>query len=131
MQLFCRLFKRTLYGSARPNLATGIVAKAEGLRDDPSSFQTTARIRPGNSGGPVFDLAGRLLGVISATLLHDGHVPAELDETVPVSVAVKSDRILHLMDEPAPIQQAQAATFTPEEIYRRMLGSIVLVAAYP
>ena len=79
----------------------------------------------------MFDLNGRLLGVISATLLTEGHAPTPLDEATPVSVVVKSLRILRLMRQAVPTVSPTTETFTPEELYRHMLNSTVLVAAYP
>ena len=121
-----------VFGSAQPTVGTGIVAKANGLRDDRATFQTTARIRPGNSGGPVFDLNGRLMGVMSARLLWEhGGKEVRDDDTAPMSLAVKSGRILRLMGAAMPAAAAESATYTAEELYRRVLDSIVLVAAYP
>ena len=121
-----------MFGSARPTVVAGMVAKADGLHDDLATFQTTARIRPGNSGGPIFDLNGRLLGVMSARLLWQ-HGGKELrdDDSVPMSVGVKSDRILRLMRAAQPANATGNATFTAEELYHRLQDSIVLVAAYP
>ena len=120
-----------VYGSARPTVVTGMVAKAEGLRDDPATFQTTARIRPGNSGGPVFDLNARLLGVMSATLLTTEHADVSQDDAAAVSVGVKSGRILNLLHQAVPAAAPVGGAFTAEELYRHLQDCIVLVAAYP
>jgi len=44
-------------------LSTGIVSRMEN-----STLQISAPISPGNSGGPVYDAQGNLLGVVSSTL---------------------------------------------------------------
>lgn len=37
-----------------PKLTDGIVSSLSGIRDEPTSFQITNPIQPGNSGGPLF-----------------------------------------------------------------------------
>jgi hypothetical protein len=50
------------------NATTGIVSAAAGLRDDRRFFQMTAPVQPGNSGGPVLDQSGRVIGVVQSKL---------------------------------------------------------------
>jgi S1-C subfamily serine protease len=53
--------------SSQGNLTTGIVSALSGLNDDLSRLQMTAQIQPGNSGGPVMDRAGQIVGVVVET----------------------------------------------------------------
>jgi trypsin-like peptidase len=50
------------------NLTTGNVSALAGLRDDPKYIQVTAPVQPGNSGGPLLDGGGNVIGVITAKL---------------------------------------------------------------
>ena len=45
------------------NLTNGIVTGSSGIGGDPGRFQMNAAVQPGNSGGPVVDDHGLLLGV--------------------------------------------------------------------
>lgn len=54
--------------ASTPNLTTGSVSGLRGLRDDPDRLQMSAPIQPGNSGGPLIDRGGRLIGVVQSTL---------------------------------------------------------------
>jgi S1-C subfamily serine protease len=50
------------------NLTTGITSSMSGPNGDQRLFQISAPIQPGNSGGPVLNSSGELVGVVVATL---------------------------------------------------------------
>jgi hypothetical protein len=54
--------------ASEPNVSTGIVSATAGLRDDSRYLQVSAPVQPGNSGGPLLDHSGLLVGVIVAKL---------------------------------------------------------------
>ncbi len=60
--------------SQQGNLTAGLVTALSGIRqgvaggDDLSRIQISAQIGPGNSGGPLMDRAGNIIGVVVATL---------------------------------------------------------------
>ncbi|MFN7289185.1 MAG: trypsin-like peptidase domain-containing protein [Pirellula sp.] len=45
-------------------LTTGVVSNIERQIDDQSFIQTSAAVNPGNSGGPVFDRYGKVIGLV-------------------------------------------------------------------
>lgn len=51
-----------------PTLSTGVVSALAGPADIEELFQHTAAIQPGNSGGPVLDGSGNVVGVVVGTL---------------------------------------------------------------
>ena len=69
-------------------LTTGIVSSRTGFQGDVSIYQISAPIQPGNSGGPLFDGNGYVIGVVSAK-----HNNAEN-----VSYAIKASYLKNLME---------------------------------
>ena len=69
-------------------LTTGIISSKTGFQGDVSIYQISAPIQPGNSGGPLFDKKGNVIGVVSAK--HNG---AEN-----VGYAVKTSYLINLIE---------------------------------
>lgn len=47
-------------------LTNGIISSRTGFQGDVTSYQISAPVQPGNSGGPLFDKEGNLIGIINA-----------------------------------------------------------------
>ena len=69
-------------------VTNGIISSNSGFKNDITSYQISAPIQPGNSGGPLLDDKGNLVGIINAK-----HLEAEN-----VSYAVKFAYLLSLMN---------------------------------
>ncbi|MCU0886926.1 MAG: trypsin-like peptidase domain-containing protein [Rubritepida sp.] len=54
--------------SSDPKLTRGEINGLRGLRDDPTQFQISAEVQPGNSGGPLVDMQGHVVGVVVSKL---------------------------------------------------------------
>ena len=52
----------------QPNVTTGTVSALAGIGNDSRYLQITSPVQPGNSGGPLLDLYGHLVGIVSARL---------------------------------------------------------------
>ena len=120
----------SVLGEGSPSLTNGMVSKRTGMQDDKGTFQLTAKVNKGNSGGPVFDLSGHVVGITVGKLdtkkFQDdqGFVPED------VNFAIHVDRLPPI----ANIQLVNNAAPTPElgteELYQVMLGKVVMVATY-
>ncbi len=73
------------------NFTNGMVSSVAGMDNDSTNFQMTAAVQPGNSGGPVLDGSGNLLGVTVARMSDIAAL--EATHTVPQSVnfGIKAD----------------------------------------
>ena len=69
-------------------LTDGIISSKTGYKNDVKSYQISAPVQHGNSGGPVFDVDGKLIGVINAK--HEGAENA--------TYAIKSRYLFDLFD---------------------------------
>lgn len=69
-------------------LTTGIISSKTGFQGDVALYQISAPIQPGNSGGPLFDKKGNIIGIVSAK--HSG---AEN-----VGYAIKSMYLINLIE---------------------------------
>ena len=47
-------------------LTTGVVSSRSGFQGDVSTYQISAPVQPGNSGGPLFDSRGDIVGIVNA-----------------------------------------------------------------
>ena len=56
------------YLASTANLSVGNVSALAGLGDDSRYLQISAPVQPGNSGGPLLDASGHLIGVVTAKL---------------------------------------------------------------
>jgi serine protease Do len=61
-------FPRVDFMGKAPKLSIGVISGESGLRDDPGSIQTTVPIQPGNSGGPLLNMKGEVVGVVKSML---------------------------------------------------------------
>ena len=73
-------------------ITDGIISSKTGFKGDVATYQISAPIQPGNSGGPLFDKQGNLVGITSSGIVG-------LDN---VGYAIKSAYLYNLMDS-API----------------------------
>lgn len=77
-------------------LSDGIINSLYGIQDDPRLMQISNPIQPGNSGGPLFNSSGEIIGIVVATL--NAKYFYENADIIPqnVNFAVKSDYLLNL-----------------------------------
>ena len=55
-------------GTPIQNIQKGVISAVTGIKDNPTVFQTTVPIQPGNSGGPLFNEKGEVIGLTTSSL---------------------------------------------------------------
>jgi len=116
-----------------PKVTRGEISSLSGVADDPRSWQVSVPVQPGNSGGPLLDEYGNLIGVVQAKL---GLKAAEATGDMPqnVNYAVKSAYALALLEPylcdnaPEPNQPSQKPSF--EDMVAKAQQSVVLILVY-
>ncbi len=115
-----------------PKLTKGEISSQAGFQDDPTEWQISVPIQPGNSGGPLCDENGNLIGVIEETLnpLTMAKIAGEIPQDV--NYAVKSSYILPLLEGvqnlPPPHPATEGTKF--EDVVGNVQKSAVLILVY-
>ena len=83
--------------ASEANVTTGTVSALAGIGDDDRFLQMTVPVQPGNSGGPLLDLQGRVVGVVVAKL--DAVRVASVTGDIPqnVNFAIKADVVQNFL----------------------------------
>jgi len=119
-----------ILGEGSPSLTNGVVSKGTGMGDDRNTFQLTAKVNKGNSGGPVFDLNGNVVGITVGKLdsqkinQEQGFVPED------INFAIHVDRLPPMAKAALKAEGVSDKPVSPETLYQLMLGRVVMVATY-
>ena len=119
-----------ILGEGSPSLTNGVVSKGTGMGDDRHTFQLTAKVNKGNSGGPVFDLNGNVVGITVGKLdsqkinQEQGFVPED------INFAIHVDRLPAMAKVSLKAEGLSDKPVSPETLYQMMLGRVVMVATY-
>ena len=81
------------------NFTTGIVTALAGIGDDSRFYQISAPVQPGNSGGPLLDENGNLIGVVSSKLNFLSEIRAQGDIPENVNFAIKASVVANFLQD--------------------------------
>jgi S1-C subfamily serine protease len=118
--------------AASAKVSIGAVSALAGLGDDTRLLQISAPTQPGNSGGPLLDFSGNVVGVVestinaSAMLKNTGSIPQN------VNFAIKSNIVRGFLDakDISYDTATSAAKMEAADIAERGVRATVLVECY-
>jgi TPR repeat protein len=124
-------FPNTRIQGFSPKVTRGEISSLSGAGDDARSWQISVPVQHGNSGGPLLDESGNLIGVVTAKLgLRAAAVTGDLPQNV--NYAVKSAYALPLLEQylgaNAPEPSTQKRPF--EDMVAKAQQSVVLILVY-
>ncbi len=114
-------------------ISEGMVNSITGFSDDPRMYQISVPTQPGNSGGPLLDNEGRVVGVVTCTLdntyafRHTGQIPQNVNFAMKINYL---DNLLGVL--PAGVELATVTTgqaLDSAELMAKVEPSIVLITA--
>ncbi len=113
-----------------PKLSTGIISAINGYRDNPGTYQTSVQIQPGNSGGPLLNMNGEVVGIVAAML---GDSSGSTSPEPGLSYAVKIEKLLAMLQAlPRHDDTSARLPVTPAnlaDLAERVQDSVLLVVA--
>ncbi|TFV40322.1 serine protease [Bradyrhizobium frederickii] len=89
-------------------VTTGIVSSLSGMRNDTRFLQISAPVQPGNSGGPLFDTTGQIVGVVTGKIPGLRIVAMTGDIPENINFAIKTGALRDFLDNSVvPYQTAE------------------------
>lgn len=117
-------YPQTQLQGREPKVGRGEISGLSGMHDDPSLFQVSVPVQPGNSGGPLLDLNGNVGGVV-VSVLRQAQV---------VNYAIKSQHLIDLCGQIPELRElaAEASGSPPvfADMIERVRQATVLIEGY-
>lgn len=97
----------------------GSISALSGYRQNPNSYQVSVPVNPGNSGGPLFNAKGDLVGIISGIQT----------ETSGAAFAIKSSILINVLEN-MPMDSLHAPVVLPKSNVIRNLSKVEQVSRW-
>lgn len=111
----------------------GKISSLAGLHDDPSTFQISVPVQPGNSGGPLLNRYGAVDGVVVAglndvaMLANSGSIPQNVNYAIKTSFLREFLKPVHELDGKL---KSQAGSRKHVDVMKRAQDAVVMVLGY-
>lgn len=133
-------FPNVMLQGLDPKVTEGIVSSLAGIKGEPNSFQISVPLQPGNSGGPLLDATGSVIGIVTSKLNAEAMLKSSGTLPEAVNYAVKSNYLWELIRTDPNIRTSIGNISQPASDKRSRIGlaevveraekSIVLVIVF-
>ena len=119
----------SILGRYNPSISQGIVSKTSGFEEVSGQFQITAKINKGNSGGPIFNNKGQMIGISvgkldkNKILQKDGFIPED------VNIGISGNIIANFLNLSLKTQRNKKEKYDATEIYKYKRPSVVFIVS--
>ena len=119
----------SILGRYNPSISEGIVSKTSGFGEMAGEFQITAKMNKGNSGGPIFNDKGQIIGISvgkldkSEVLKTDGFIPED------VNVGISGQVVTNFLNVPIKTNINKYGNYDASQIYEYMRPSVVFIVS--
>ena len=117
----------SILGRYNPSISQGIISKTSGFGEMAGEFQITAKMNKGNSGGPIFNDKGQIIGISvgklnkNEILKKDGFIPED------VNIGISGPVVLNFLNMPIKASIQEEIKYDATEIYEFMRPSVVFI----
>ncbi len=116
-----------------PKLTDGIISSVNGLRGDRSNYQISVPVQPGNSGGPLLNMKGEVVGIVTSMLGTTDDRTGTTTLLPNISFALKVDVLKALMEKlpqaQQPLTELASQGDNLEGLAARIQESVMIVLA--
>ena len=119
----------SILGRYNPSISEGIVSKTSGFGEMAGEFQITAKMNKGNSGGPIFNDKGEIIGISvgklnkNEVLKVDGFIPED------VNVGISGQVLTNFLNMPVKANIIESKRYNASDIYQYMRPSVVFIVS--
>ena len=118
----------SLFGSFHPTITEGIISNPLGFHEELGKFQITAKINHGNSGGPIFNKYGKIVGITSEKLDTEKVYKDEGFYPENISIGIHSERVYSFLNKSnTDANIDNFFEYNAQELYKYMRSGIVFI----
>ena len=118
-----------------PKLTNGIISSINGMYGDTSTYQISVPVQPGNSGGPLLNMNGEVVGVVTSMLGSTNPDNGDTTLLPNISYALKIDVVKNLLQRLPKrrhgLKELSHDSGTLESLADRIQKSVMIIMSQP
>lgn len=123
-------FPNIVLQGTEPKYTDGKISSLAGVRDDPKDYQVSVPVQPGNSGGPLVDMRGSVVGVVVAKLNDIAALSSSGDLPQNVNYAIKGKYLNDFLRQFPEIKLNSTKQTSSGDIIQAAQRSVAIVLVY-